>query len=337
MRVDIERQRLRHADRIGQLDRATRRQSCRHDVLGEVAGDVGSRTVDLGRVLAAESAAAVRCRAAIGIDDDLAARETGIAVGPADLERTGGIDVPFGRIGQPAGGQDVGHDLLHIGLELGFLFALVVALAVLGRDDHRGAFHRLAVFIAQRDLALRIGFEEGCGTALAVGSQPFENLVAVVERSRHVIGRFIAGEAKHDALVARALVLVAASIDALRDVIRLAMQMVLELERLPVETFLLVADFAHGAANRLFDFVLCARSPAAIVGPIRIVLVVHRRAADLAGQDDALRRRHGFAGDARFRIFCQHQVDDGIADLVGNLVRMAFGNAFRREQVIGAH
>ena len=66
--------------------------------------------------------------------------------------------------------------------------------------------------------------------------------MAVIERRRHQVGRLVAGEAEHDALVARAFVLVAAGIDALRDMGGLAVQVVFEGQRLPVEAFLLVAD-----------------------------------------------------------------------------------------------
>src|SRR5690606_39808012 len=62
VRVDVERKRLRHADRIGELDRAAPGEAGGNDVLGEVAADVGRRAVDLGRVLARERAAAVRGR-----------------------------------------------------------------------------------------------------------------------------------------------------------------------------------------------------------------------------------------------------------------------------------
>src|SRR5690606_3300471 len=120
----------------------------------KIAGDVSGRTVDLSRVLAAERAAAVRGRAAIRVDDDLAAREARVAVRPADLEAAGRIDVIFGFVREQIGRQDVGDDLLHVGVELGFLFALVVAPGVLGRDDDRGRRDRLAVLEAQRDLAL---------------------------------------------------------------------------------------------------------------------------------------------------------------------------------------
>jgi hypothetical protein len=98
--VDIERQRLRHADRIGELDRAALGEARRDDVLREIAGDVGRRAIDLGRILARERAAAVRGSAAIGVDDDLAAGEACVAVRPADLEAAGGIDVIDGLVGQ---------------------------------------------------------------------------------------------------------------------------------------------------------------------------------------------------------------------------------------------
>ena len=51
MRIDIKRKRLGHADGIGDLDGAARGQPRRHHVLGKITGDVGRRTVDLGRVL----------------------------------------------------------------------------------------------------------------------------------------------------------------------------------------------------------------------------------------------------------------------------------------------
>ena len=100
--VDIERQRLADADRIGELDGAALGEARGDDVLGEVARGIGGRAVDLGRVLAAERAAAVRGRAAIGVDDDLAAGEAGVAVGAADLEAAGRVDVIDGVVARAA-------------------------------------------------------------------------------------------------------------------------------------------------------------------------------------------------------------------------------------------
>jgi hypothetical protein len=58
-------------------------------------------------------------------------------------------------------------------------------------------------------------------------------------------------------------------------------------------------------------------------------------AADFAGQHDKLGRRQRFAGDARFGILGQEQIDDRVGNLVGHLVGMAFGNAFGGEEIIG--
>src|SRR5882757_90135 len=84
--VDVDRQRTRHADRVGELQRAAVGETGRDDVLGDIARGIGCGTVDLGRVLAGERAAAMRGRAAIGVDDDLAAGQAGIAVRTADVE-----------------------------------------------------------------------------------------------------------------------------------------------------------------------------------------------------------------------------------------------------------
>ena len=131
MGINIERQRLGDADGIGQLDRAARRQACGDHVLGKVAGDIGGRAINLGRILAAERAAAMRGRAAIGIHDDLATGQAGIAVRAADFKAAGGIDEIFG-FAQQHWRDHFGHNPLHIGVELGFVVALVIARGVLG-------------------------------------------------------------------------------------------------------------------------------------------------------------------------------------------------------------
>jgi hypothetical protein len=92
--IDIDRQRLRDADGIGKLDVAAIGDLGGNDVLGQIARGIGGGTVDLGRVLAGEGAAAMRRSAAIGVDDDLAAGQAGIAVRATNDELAGRIDVP---------------------------------------------------------------------------------------------------------------------------------------------------------------------------------------------------------------------------------------------------
>ena len=85
--------RIGHADRVRQLHFAAIGQSAGDDVLGDVARHVGSRAIDLGRIFSAERAAAVTSHAAVGVDDDLASGESGVAHRSADDKASRGIDV----------------------------------------------------------------------------------------------------------------------------------------------------------------------------------------------------------------------------------------------------
>ena len=185
--------------------------------------------------------------------------------------------------------QHVGDHAEHIFAQL-LIFRLVALAAVeeiarrmLRRNDDRGRLDRALVGIAQRDLALRIGFEEGGDARLAVGRHTLENLVRIVERRGHQVGGFVGRIAEHDPLVARAFVLVGAFVDALRDMRRLAVQIIFEAELVPVEAGLFIADVLDRAADGRFDLVERARRPFAIFE--------HAFAADFARQHDELSRR----------------------------------------------
>ena len=130
-----------------------------------------------------------------------------------------------GLVGDEALGQHVVEDAHHIVVQLGILggiatrrIGLAEVLLVLGRNDHRGRAHRHFILVAQRHLALGVGLEERRLAAVAVGGHPLEDVVRIIERRRHQVGRLVGRVAEHDALVAGAFVLVAAGIDALRDV-----------------------------------------------------------------------------------------------------------------------
>jgi len=142
--------------------------------------------------------------------------------------------------------------------------------------------------------------------------------VGVVQRRRHELGRLVAGIAEHDALVARALVLVAGRVHAHGDVGRLGVQVHVDLGALPVEALLLVADVADGGAGELDH-------------PIRGDGV---GAADLAGDHDAVRGGERLAGDAGLRhrgeIGVDHRVGNPVADLVG----VALGDRLAGEEII---
>ena len=98
-------------------------------------------------------------RAAVGIDDDLASGDAGIAVRSANDETAGRIDVKMFLRAHPAVRQNIEDvwtdDLAH---------RVLVDLAVmLRRDHHRGRPNRLAVHILQRHLAFGVGAEQRFG------------------------------------------------------------------------------------------------------------------------------------------------------------------------------
>ena len=142
----------------------------------------------------------------------------------------------------------------------------------------------------------------------------------VEDRRGHQRLGLAAGEAEHDALVARALVLLfrGVGIDAGSDVGGLLVHIELELCEVPVEPLLLVSDLAHGAPRRLLD-------------PLpRHAL----RPAHFARHDDAVGRDQCFDRDPRQRIVGEIEIDHGVGNPVAHFVGMAFRHQLAGEEVI---
>ena len=110
--LDQDRDRVGHADGVGDLDLAAAGGAGGDHVLGDPAGGVGGRAVDLGRVLAGEGAAAVAGHAAVGVDDDLATGEAGVADGTADDEAAGRVDEDLVVVVGELLGDDRADDVL---------------------------------------------------------------------------------------------------------------------------------------------------------------------------------------------------------------------------------
>src|SRR5262249_48317038 len=90
-RIDVKGKGFGDTDGISDLYRAALGKPCGHHVLGEIAGCVRRRPVDLGGVLARERPTAMWCCAAVGIHNDLATCNTRIPVRAADYETTGRV------------------------------------------------------------------------------------------------------------------------------------------------------------------------------------------------------------------------------------------------------
>ena len=101
VRLDQDGDGVGHANGVSQLDLAALGKTGRDDILGDVAGHIGSAAVDLGRVLPGKGAAAVAGVSAVGIDDDLSPGQARVPRGTADDEAAGWVDIKLGHRVEP--------------------------------------------------------------------------------------------------------------------------------------------------------------------------------------------------------------------------------------------
>ena len=134
------------------------------DVFGDPAGKVGRGAVHFSGVFAGEGTAAVATHAAVGVYDDFAAGEAGIALGSSDDELAGGVDEVLGLGGEEFGGKSFFDDVFD---EEFFDGAAGGACGVLGGDDHTGDFNGAAVLVADGDLGFRVGPQPRGGAGFA--------------------------------------------------------------------------------------------------------------------------------------------------------------------------
>src|SRR6202034_4765294 len=103
------------------------------NVFGDVTRHVAGGAVDLRRIFAGKCPATVTAVAAVGVDDDLAAREAGIAHRTPGDEGAGRVDVDFRGLVEHVRWKNGLDDLFN------HRFAQIAAgnrVAVLRRDDH---------------------------------------------------------------------------------------------------------------------------------------------------------------------------------------------------------
>ena len=179
---------------------------------------------------------------------------------------------------------------------------------VLGRDDNRvdadGHDGTVVVLVLDRHLRLRVGPQPGQGTVAAGGRHGRVELVGKHEGEGEELGRLVRGIAKHDALVAGAETLERLLVvEALGDVGRLLLDGHEEVARLVVEALgrVVVANVLDGVTDNLL-----------------VVELGLRR--DFAKDHDHARLGGRLAGHLGQGVLGQAGVEDGIRDLVGNLV-----------------
>ena len=194
------------------------------------------------------------------------------------------------------------------------------------RGDHDGVdAHRAVVAVVlDGDLGLAVGTQVGQRAVLADLGQPLGEPVRERDRQRHQLGGVVAGVAEHQALVAGALPVdrvdgagaaLVAGVDALGDVGGLAADRDLHAAGGAVEALLrgVVADLEDPVADDLRDVDVAG-------------------GGDLAGDDHQAGGEQRLDGDPAVRVLLEQRVEDGVADLVGDLVRVTLGHRLRGEQ-----
>ena len=191
-------------------------------------------------------------------------------------------------------------------------------------DNHRIHTGGFAVHIFHRDLRFAVRAEVGEFPALADLGQPAGELVRQRDGQRHQLRRLIAGKAEHHALVARA----GAVVLLLRAVLRFEGRVNAErnIRRLHVDG----RDHAAGAAVEAIGGIVVANVVDNLPHNGGNIHITFR--GDLSHDMHQAGGGRHLARHMRLGIFFQNRVEDGVGDLIADLVGMAFRDGLRGEQ-----
>ena len=186
----------------------------------------------------------------------------------------------------------------------------VDARVVLGGDQHLGDLDGLVVFVVEADLHFAVRPQIRNHARLAHLSQLLSQAVGQLDGQRHQRIGLRAGKTEHHALVAGALVFGAFAVNSLGDVAGLLADAHHHPADIAIKAQIavVIADVADGLAGQ-----------AGNVDPIGL-------GSDLAGDQAQPGGHQRLAGHPAVRVFGQQGVKDGIGDLVGHLVGVAFGD-----------
>ena len=272
------------------------------------------------------SGAPVGTSATIGVHDDLAAGQSGIPVRPSDDELAGRVDVQLvvaleqglhalRAIREDPRNENLRDILLDPGEHGGLIGIEIIVL----RRHHDGLHPqgRVIIGVLNRDLALAVRTQIAHLVALpAQLGEHLEQAMAQIERQRHVVVRLPAGVTEHHPLVTGPLFLGSRPLDPLVDV------------------GALLVDGAQDATARGIEHVLTlgvADAPDAFPGNLLDIEV--GLALDLTGEHDLSRGHQRLTRHLGLGVKREEVVNQGIGNLVGHLVGVAFADGLGSEEI----
>ena len=245
------------------------------------------------------------CKCAVAVHHELAPGQAGIGIRTALHKLAAGVQDDFRVIG----GHTVKGQREHILVQQIRQLVHIGILFVLNRHDHRGDAHRGITVVFHRDLHLAIRADVGDNAGHAGDFQQRYKALGGNHRHRQVFGRFVAGIADHNALIARAegvlvLSLSQFRLDSARNVGTLVVDVAVDLVGLRV-----IADIAQGVADDVEHVGL-------------------GRGRDFARHNDVTVGCHDLTGHAAGRVMLQTSVQHTVGNEVAQLVGMPAHNGF---------
>ena len=185
------------------------------------------------------------CKGAVAVHHELAPGQAGISIRAALHKLTAGVQDDF----RVVGGHTVKGQREHILVQQIRQLVNIGILFVLNRHDHRGDAHGRVAVVFHRDLHLAIRADVGDNAGHAGDFQQRYKALGGNHRHRQVFGRFVAGVANHNALIARAEGVLVLSLSQFgfhraRNVGALVVDVAVDLIALRV-----IADIAQGVAD----------------------------------------------------------------------------------------
>ena len=179
--------------------------------------------------------------------------------------------------------------------------------------------------ILNGDLGFSVGAEPRNFARLADAAEFASKVVREHDGGGHKFRGFAAGEAEHEALIARSLLggllpRSAAGINALGDIGALAGEGVHDVDAVGVEDVfgMSITNGADSGANEL-------------------IVVQFRAGGDFPCDDDEVGLNKGFAGDAAEGVMGEAGIEHRIGDCVADFVGMAFADRLRRKDKVAFH
>ncbi|CPZ73268.1 Uncharacterised protein [Mycobacteroides abscessus] len=259
--------------------------------------------------------------AAVGVDDDLAAGQSGVAHRPTEHELARRVDQ------QPVVGdvqtilvQLVEHHLDHLLADVRGQQIFEIDIRGVLRGEHDGVQpDGLVAVVLDGDLSLTVGTQVRQQPILAHLSQAAREPVCQRDGQRHQLGGVVDGVAEHQALIAGSLSVqrirgaldagLVGRVDTLRNVGRLRTDGDIHTTGVAIEALGrgVIADLQHPFPDDVRDIDIGGGGH--LTGDM-----------DLTGGHQRLHRHPGL------RVLREHGVQDRVTDGVTDLVRMPFGH-----------